>query len=1321
MKKNALLLFALLTAFHFSFAQTNDSISETIAIKIGSIASLADIYKKMPTADSIYTPEGVAEIENFKNLTLIPEKFKNTALPKNFDALYQKQRSQQLLRDAKDTIKILVNTEAVNSTQSGVNPPDPAGDVNDQYYVSMSNGVKSLLTVYDKKGNVVLGAVTTQQFWFNLNGSPVGDPIVLFDPLSKRWFISEITFNSFYVAVSQTDNPLGGWTAYEFITPGLPDYPKFGVWNDAIYLCTNETGRGIPTYFLNKSDLINGVDNVRIQRLTIPKFAGNSFWQVATPADLDGTIPPPPNSPMYILRMYDDSWLGGQDKLEVWAATIDWANAKNSKISQQESLSTSPFKSALCTSFGQCLTMPNGTKLDVLQDALMYRIAYRNFGDHESMVLNHVVDVDNTNHAAIRWYELRKTPITDWSIYQQGTFSFPDNNNRFMASIAMNGLGDIAMGYTVMGPQVSPSLRVTGRRNGDPLGLMTFDEKEIAKGGSYPTINRWGDYFNITPDTRDDRSFWLTGQYRKTSGWGTRVVEMNFSRDSSDVAINSIISPASAPTLGNQEKVKISVKNVGFKSASNFILKYGINDGNFNTDTISAPTINKDSVLSYTFKNTADFSSFGTYKITAIVKTDGDIFALNDTIVAFITKLPYRDIAIDSVNNLNNTICSTSAIGNLKIVNRGFDTLKTFSVQYILDNNAPKTITSTISNAGISTDKFIYVPFSIDSLPYGQHQIKFFTQNPNNSNDQISSNDTLNFSLNVLKTGSNALMQLTTDDYPKETSWDIRDANNNLVLKSPVYVGKHQTYLQSLCLDSTQCYTFNLYDAGSDGINAFNNKGDLVIKNLNGQIFLTLPRPDFGSKIAIPFCAATVCKMSVQTESNGVCAGSNNGIVKLNPIQGIPIYRFSIDSGKTFVRDSVFTGLAAGNYNYVVVDTNNCTQRGNVAIANIPNPFSVTVDILTDTDPTETSWQLTDADGKIIVKSGGYTTAGNHYKTSLCLDTSKCYTFTIFDSFGNGLNGSVLKGNYNITTGDGKLLAYGKKTNFGFKESRTFCAKFPCNVTADVSSLPTCSAGRADGVIICRAKGGTPGYAYSLDGVTFTPNSQFTQLKSGKYTVTVRDTNDCRVVQPITISNDSTKELITIDIYTDSNPQETFWSLLDTARNIVASGDGYTDRNKHFISNWCLDTAQCYTFIIYDRYGDGMNGGNYTIKNGRDSVLAQLINPLFGRREDNVFCPKKTISKPNAVNDVSKNILRFVATPNPFDKYCEVELFGIEQKERVTLNIFDVQGKLITTATLARYNDTMRGIIILDEAPAGIYFIKIKDLPNEKAFKLVKE
>jgi len=149
------------------------------------------------------------------------------------------------------------------------------------------------------------------------------------------------------------------------------------------------------------------------------------------------------------------------------------------------------------------------------------------------MVINHTVDVNGANQAGVRWYELRKSGAATWQVYQQSTFA-PDAHHRWMGSAAMNGQGEIGLGYSISSTSLYPSIRYTGRLPGDPLGQMTRGEGSIVNGGGYQThtSGRWGDYSMLAVDPLDDCTFWFTSQYYQTTssyGWQTRVGKFQLS------------------------------------------------------------------------------------------------------------------------------------------------------------------------------------------------------------------------------------------------------------------------------------------------------------------------------------------------------------------------------------------------------------------------------------------------------------------------------------------------------------------------------------------------------------------------------------------------------------------------------------------------------------------------------------------------------------------------------------------------------------------------------------------------------------------------
>ena len=187
-----------------------------------------------------------------------------------------------------------------------------------------------------------------------------------------------------------------------------------------------------------------------------------------------------------------------------------------------------PAFSALCGG-GTCVPQQGTTeKLDSLADRVMYRFAYRNFGDHESLVVNHSVTAGSSG--GVRWYELR-SPGTTPTLYQSGTFA-PDSSYRWMGSVAMDKVGDIAVGYSLSSSSQFPTIAYTGRVPSDALGTLEGEKVVKAGGGSQTTgLSRWGDYSGMSLDPVDDCTFFYTNEYLKTSGtfnWSTEINSFKF-------------------------------------------------------------------------------------------------------------------------------------------------------------------------------------------------------------------------------------------------------------------------------------------------------------------------------------------------------------------------------------------------------------------------------------------------------------------------------------------------------------------------------------------------------------------------------------------------------------------------------------------------------------------------------------------------------------------------------------------------------------------------------------------------------------------------
>ena len=174
------------------------------------------------------------------------------------------------------------------------------------------------------------------------------------------------------------------------------------------------------------------------------------------------------------------------------------------------------------------------SRLGTMGDRLMYRLAYRNFGDHEAFVVNHTVRVPGpenkeTGVFGFRWYEIRSFN-GGLKVQQGGTFR-PSGFSRWMASMAMDKLGDIAIGYSRSGPDEYPSAYYTGQLASETDHNSLGQESRLWAGSGSQTGDTWGDYTTMTVDPDDDCTLWFVSQYLQKEDaniWHTRIAKLRF-------------------------------------------------------------------------------------------------------------------------------------------------------------------------------------------------------------------------------------------------------------------------------------------------------------------------------------------------------------------------------------------------------------------------------------------------------------------------------------------------------------------------------------------------------------------------------------------------------------------------------------------------------------------------------------------------------------------------------------------------------------------------------------------------------------------------
>lgn len=428
---------------------------------------------------------------------------------------------------------------------TNVSPADPTLCVGQNHIIQMINGASgSKFRIFDKNGTPVSAQTDLDQ----LPGAGFfgqGDPIALYDQMADRYFLGEfgnITGSGnpshLIICISQTNNPTGAWYVYRFETTGIfPDYPKFGIWSNCYTATTNDFTAagtaflGCSMYAFDRTKMLAGDATATMIRvaLTTP-FVGQNRSLI--PISHTGSSAPPANTPALFSFYNDDATTAittDVDSISFISYLPNFATPANSVFTRLPSLVPAPFKGVVCGS-RNCAPGCNGSAgYDVLDSRNMFPANWRRFPGYDAVTICHTVDANagiGSPKAGIRWYEFRNTG-SGWTIHQQSTLA-PDANFRYMPSMAMNGAGQICLGYNLSGANACSSIFFTGRNSADPLNTMTFEENGARCGTGYGTFgNRWGDYnhMNSDPAPGQDSIFWFTAMYGQTN-WNTRILKM---------------------------------------------------------------------------------------------------------------------------------------------------------------------------------------------------------------------------------------------------------------------------------------------------------------------------------------------------------------------------------------------------------------------------------------------------------------------------------------------------------------------------------------------------------------------------------------------------------------------------------------------------------------------------------------------------------------------------------------------------------------------------------------------------------------------------
>ncbi|MCB0704831.1 MAG: T9SS type A sorting domain-containing protein [Saprospiraceae bacterium] len=355
----------------------------------------------------------------------------------------------------------------------------------------------------------------------------------------------------------------------------------------------------------------------------------------------------------------------------------------------------------------------------------------------------------------------------------------------------------------------------------------------------------------------------------------------------------------------------------------------------------------------------------------------------------------------------------------------------------------------------------------------------------------------------------------------------------------------------------------------------------------------------------------------------------------------------------------------------------------------VANAITVFLNILTDNYPGETTWELAIDGGATIYTGGPYPSTGTLYTTEWCLDPEECYTFTIFDAYGDGICCNYGLGNYNITDENGNVLVE-DNGEFSFFEVTDFCATFECMLDGDVDISPESAAGASDGALMITPMNGTGPYQYSIDGGnTFQSSNTFNGLPAGTYNIVIIDGSDCTFEATVTV------------------PECALTIMVDVTNESGAGNNGTISISVSGANNpvqYSIDGGN--TFQTSPDFG-GLTKGTYTV------VV-----------RDGIGCVQEIEVEVDLETGIGNIQYGYIIEmfPNPTDGAFRINVEGLNTSDLwLPLEIYTIDGKLVQATRLVKYDQVYTGMVSLVQYPDGIYLVRFIDENINRMLRVVKQ
>jgi len=414
-------------------------------------------------------------------------------------------------------------------------PPDTMGAVGRSQYMETSNGAYA---VFDKYNGTRLSLVSDVAFWAAAGQTGAnGDSRVMYNAAASRWVVVSFGANTkdLQIAISDTDNALGGWQSVKFEGYGgfgfgaVADYPTLALDTNAVYIGTNNfapASAGGGNSF--RGTTLNVIPLDSLFGAGAPTVTG--IKQFVT--DFPGTF----EDRGFALQGVNSTNAGSSGT--VLAASLFEFDSLGFKVNNLTSSDATAGTLGAASYLGQsAFTSPGKARQPSVAiaanqrviDALDERISSSVYEVNGRIYMVHTVNdaLDGRDETRVRYTVL---DANTFAILAEGNIG-EAGYDYYQGSIAVNEFGEVAIGYNRSG--LDPT---TGKISFLAQLFRTMSDGTLQSMGAEMLLKesltddyhngsifgqaargrqRWGDYSQVSVDPSNAHNFYLIGQFAR--------------------------------------------------------------------------------------------------------------------------------------------------------------------------------------------------------------------------------------------------------------------------------------------------------------------------------------------------------------------------------------------------------------------------------------------------------------------------------------------------------------------------------------------------------------------------------------------------------------------------------------------------------------------------------------------------------------------------------------------------------------------------------------------------------------------------------------